>query len=401
MSTTPGKLNPQPPSLEKRLPIALGLMMLVLLASQYFFKPAPGPKPVAPVTAKTAAPLAAKPTAVAAPVSASSSTAAQVQATSEITNAIDTDLYRITFSNRGAVVKSWILKKYPDTSGKPQELVNTLAAGVPSPFAIESKDQKLTFDPNSVLYQATISPDGLGVDYAYSDGTTSIRKSFRFAKSSYLSDVKSEVLEKGQPIPHLLMWRGGFGDQKVRNAASLQHTVRYDAGASKLITKTTKDAKNGPVADTGNYTFGGLEDSFFAAVGLPADSANLEVKTYSDEAKVAGEEKAVLFVGDALSTGPQNALSLYVGPKDIDILRKVNPKLEQLVDWGFFGILAKPLFLCLNYVNDHWVNNYGWAIILVTFIINICLFPFKLSSLKSARKMQGLQTQNSADQCKV
>jgi YidC/Oxa1 family membrane protein insertase len=119
----------------------------------------------------------------------------------------------------------------------------------------------------------------------------------------------------------------------------------------------------------------------------------LEVRTYSDEVKAPGEEKPTPYVGAGISTGSQDDFSLYVGPKDIDILRKVNPKLTQLVDWGFFGILAKPLFLSLNWVHDHWTNNYGWAIILVTLIINLLLFPFKLTSLKSARKMQKLQPQ--------
>jgi YidC/Oxa1 family membrane protein insertase len=73
------------------------------------------------------------------------------------------------------------------------------------------------------------------------------------------------------------------------------------------------------------------------------------------------------------------------------MLTKVNPKLGQIVDWGFFGIIAKPLFLWLNWVHDHWTGNYGWAIILVTLIINLALFPFRLQSLKSARKMQKLQ----------
>jgi len=169
--------------------------------------------------------------------------------------------------------------------------------------------------------------------------------------------------------------------------------VRYDASAGKLVKKSAKDAKNGPITDSGNYTFGGLEDNFFAAVALPVDSASLEIRTYSDQVKTPGEDKSTVYVGDGVSTGTQNDFSLYVGPKDIDILRQVNPKLAQLVDWGFFGILAKPLFLSLNWVHDHWTNNYGWAIILVTLIINVLLFPFKLTSLKSARKMQKLQPQ--------
>ncbi len=195
------------------------------------------------------------------------------------------------------------------------------------------------------------------------------------------------------PIPALLMWRGGFGDPKVRNASATEHTVRYDATASKLVTKVAKDAKNGPVTDSGNYTFAGLEDNFFAAVALPADSSTLEVRTYSDSVKSSGEDKPVPYVGAGLSTGTQNDLSLFVGPKDIDILKKVNPKLAQIIDWGFFGVIAKPLFLWLNYVKDHWTNNFGWAIIVVTLIINLALFPFRLSSLKSARKMQKLQPQ--------
>ncbi len=396
MSNSPGSVTPNPPSLEKRLPLALALMMLVLLVSQYLFKPAPGPKPLQHGNDKaTAAKVTEKPPVPATLPAIVSGTAAggQVGAAAESDYNIDTALYHIVFTNRGGVVKSWVLKKFQDDSGKPLQLVNSYAQSVPLPFAIDAKNGKLSVDPNAVLYQAKPSANGLGIDYAYSDGQTTIRKSFAFAPDSYLSEVKSQVLVNNTAVPHFLLWRGGFGDQKVRNAAVSQHTVRYDTGAGKLVTKTTKDAKNGPVTDSGNYTFGGLEDNFFAAVALPNDNASLEVQTFSDPFKVPNEEKPVSYVGAGLSTGVGNNFSLFVGPKDIDILQKVNPKLGQLVDWGFFGIIAKPLFLWLNWTHDHWTNNYGWAIILVTLIINLALFPLRLSSLKSARKMQKLQPQ--------
>ncbi len=395
MPNSPGGGSNPPPSLEKRLPLALALMMLVLLVSQYIFKPAPGPKPVKPANEQSAAQVTQKPPAAqAGPIAnaANAGTVGQLQASSEATTAIDTNLYRIEFTNRGAVAKSWVLKKYQDTAGKPLEVIST-ATDVPLPFSLDITGQKPNFDPNAVLYQPKVSADGLSIDYTYSDGTTTIRKSFSFGRDSYLSQVKSAVLTNGTPVPALLMWRGGFGDAKVRNASGAEHTVRYDATAGKLVTKVAKDAKNGPVTDSGNYTFAGLEDNFFAAVALPADSSTLEVRTYSDSLKPPGEDKPVPFVGAGLSTGTQNDLSLFVGPKDIDILKKVNPKLTQIIDWGFFGVIAKPLFLWLNYVKDHWTNNFGWAIILVTLIINLALFPFRLSSLKSARKMQKLQPQ--------
>lgn len=396
MPNTSGGVKSGPPSLEKRLPIALALMMLVLLASQYIFKPAPGPKPVKPMNEKVATHVAATPKPAVLPqaVAAPAVAPGQIQATSEITTDIDTELYHIVFTNRGAVVKSWVLKQYKDDSGKPLQVINTAATDVPLPFSIQvTGNEKLSVDPNTVLYQPKISHDGLQIDYEFSNGTTTVQKSFRFSKDSYLTEVKSEVLEDNTPVPALLMWRGGFGDQKVHGAPSSQRSVRYDPGAGKLITKSTKDAKNGPITDTGNYTFGGLEDSFFAAVALPADNASLEVRTYSDEVKLPNEEKPVAYIGDGLSTGARNDFSLYVGPKDIDILRKVNPKLSQIIDWGFFGVIAKPLFLWLNWVKEHWTGNYGWAIMLVTVIINLALFPFRFSSLKSSRRMQKLQPQ--------
>ncbi len=395
MPNKPGNVN-QPLSLEKRLPIALGLMLLVLLVSQYLFKPAPGPKPVAPVNDKAAPILATKPAPAvtrAQPAPEAASAAGQIQASSEITSDIDTKLYHVVFTNRGAAIKSWVLKGYRDNAGKPLELINPAAAQIGLPFTIDTRDHKLSVDPNTALYESKLSADGTEISYEFSNGTTDIRKSFRFGKDSFLANVQSSVVENSLPVPHFLVWRGGFGDLAIRNASTTEQTVRYDASTKKLIKKSAKDAKNGPITDSGNYTFGGLEDNFFAAVALPVDSSSLEIRTYSDQVKAPGEDKAIAYVGDGISTGTQNDFSLYVGPKDIDILRQVNPKLAQLVDWGFFGILAKPLFLSLNWVHDHWTNNYGWAIILVTLIINVLLFPFKLTSLKSARKMQKLQPQ--------
>jgi YidC/Oxa1 family membrane protein insertase len=383
--------------MEKRLLLAFALMMMVLLGAQYFMKPVPAPKPVpnnapqktAELTKSPQPPSPASSAAATSPVAPLSAKAAQASA--ETTEAIDTDLYRIVFSNKGAVIKSWVLKKFRDNSGKPLQLVNVAASGVPYPFSIDAKGRQLSVDPNQVLYVAKTAPDRLGVSFEYSDGKTSIQKSFRFAKDSYISEINSEVLQNGAPVPHVLTWRGGFGDQSIRNPSGQQHSVHYDAADSKLITKSAKDAKNGPFSQTGDFSFGGLEDNFFAAVALPVNSQSMEVRTYSDDVKLPGEDKAEQFAGVGFGNGAQNQLTAFVGPKDSDLLRQVNPKLEKLIDWGYFGIIAKPLFLWLNWTNEHWTFNYGWAIILVTLIINLVLFPFKITQLKSARKMQDLQ----------
>jgi YidC/Oxa1 family membrane protein insertase len=67
-----------------------------------------------------------------------------------------------------------------------------------------------------------------------------------------------------------------------------------------------------------------------------------------------------------------------------------------VVDFGWFSIIAKPLFLIMHWLNDNYVHNYGWAIIVMTIFINFALFPLKITSMKSMKKMQALQPQITA-----
>jgi YidC/Oxa1 family membrane protein insertase len=115
------------------------------------------------------------------------------------------------------------------------------------------------------------------------------------------------------------------------------------------------------------------------------------VETLKDDVPATPGAKDEPHVGTAVGGDAVNRFAMFIGPKDIDILRKVDPKLQQLINWGFFGVVAKPLFLALHWINDNVAHNYGWAIVLLTICINLALFPLRLSSLKSQKKMQALQ----------
>ena len=195
-------------------------------------------------------------------------------------------------------------------------------------------------------------------------------------------------------MPHQIAWRGGFGDPSSGPAA--QRTISFDLTDSKLIAHGVKDAKSGPVTAEGNYAFAGVEDTYFTAVFLPSSPGPMKLGTFSDTVVTAADPKEQPHVGAGVASGVRNDFAAFVGPKDIDILTKVNPQLARIIDYGWFSFLAKPLFLALHYVNDRWLNNYGWAIIIVTILINFLLFPLKLSNLKSMKKMQALQPQIAA-----
>lgn len=224
------------------------------------------------------------------------------------------------------------------------------------------------------------------MNFEYSDGRTAVKKSFQFADKSYIVQINSEASQNGVLTPNSLAWRGGFGDQTVATAATDEHAVYYD---SKLQVKDSKEAKNGPVSNTGQFNFEGVEDKYFAAVFLPVGSVS-EVTVFSDAvANPAGadEQRAgAAFGGNGVNIG-----EMFVGPKDTDLLGTIDPKLEKLIDWGWFEVVAKPLFLMLHWTADHVTHNYGWAIIVVTFVINLGLSPLSFQSLKSSRKMQKIQ----------
>ena len=383
--------------METRLLLAFLLMGLVLFLTPYLYK-APPPPPKAPANTAAQAQQPKKPEPSPQPVAPAAKTVAtkpvpgQIQATSEQEFTIDTDIYRIRFSNRGAVVHSWVLKKHQDHSGKPLELVNTASfAKVPAPFSLAIKDEQVGNALNYGLYVAKPSPDGMSIQYEFSDGQNYAKKFFQFSKNGYLTQITTEATHNGAPLEHLIAWRGGFGDSTVPNAASEQHAVYYDLGQSKLITKDAKSVKDGPFAATGNFSFAGLDDRFFAFVLLPKNSASVKVAALKDDVPAAPGGKEEMHVAAEVGDDTLNHFDVFVGPKDIDLLRKVDPKLEQLIDWGFFGVIAKPIFLALHWLNDNLIHNYGWSIVAITVFINLLLLPLRFSSLRSQRKMQKLQ----------
>jgi YidC/Oxa1 family membrane protein insertase len=389
-------------SMETRLLLALLLMGAVLFVTQLFVKSPPpqtvhkAPPPTAAEPAQPVASAEAAPAETAATEAAPTSPATHQQALPQFV--IDTNLYRLTFSNQGGTLRSWQLKKYRGNDGNLLELVNT-ASGLEPPFSLYFPDKKPTTNVNWAWYTQTADPDGLGVTYAFSDGHTSVKKVFRFQKNSYLCTVSAEVSVDGKPLPSMLQWRGGFGDLTISNPSASEKTLFFDVPNNKLNELTARSARNGPVTSTGNYSFAGVSDSYFAAVFLPESNATTQLVTFPDTVPIPvpkGEtapEKQPTMVGMAVSDGADNRFDLFVGPKDVNLLKSINPKLEQVVDFGWISVLAKPLFLLVNWFNSAFIHNFGWSIVIVTIVLNMMLFPIKLSNMKSMRKMQALKPQ--------
>ncbi|WP_035347299.1 membrane protein insertase YidC [Edaphobacter aggregans] len=373
----------------------------------------------APTQSQPAAQQAAPDAAVPAPTAAKPSATPAVQAAAEQTTVVENELYRIEFTNRGAQVKSWILKQYKDSDNKPLNLVHTQAAEQYGyPLSLHTYDAALS----TALKQALFQPSATGnvtapatLTFKYSANGVDVTKTFSFDET-YVLHADVQVIRNGSPVRALIAWPGGFGDQ--------DHAEAYAGAEVDLSRNATEEhfaAKKVSGGDTlnGPFDWAGTSDTYFAAVFLPDSPGTATVATLHNELDVARTIKRTGFgsgspakgainvsvLGAALGdTSGHTQTRVYAGPKAVNILRNIystpyNGKrvsLEPLLDFGFWGIIGKFLFLTLQWIHLHIVGNWGWAIIALTLIINVLLLPLRIKTMQSGLKMQRIQPQMDA-----
>jgi YidC/Oxa1 family membrane protein insertase len=378
--------------------------LVILFAWGHFYKPVAPPQPAQttspPATsqppAKTSA-SAGKATQVSDAVAAASPVKAE--ATNEKLVAIESPVYVVEFSNRGGVVRSWRLKKYSDDQKPPHllDLVNSAAAQqLGWPFSLVLSDAQLEAKANSALYEVTPDQPNLSapgeVTFHWSDGHLDVTKKLIF-NLNYEMAAEVSVLLDGDPVPAALAWRGGFGDRAVYKAASLV-TVYYKLNDKLELLQYKKLGVSGnqsqPALQNGPMEYLGIEDQFFTAAFLP-EGTQLSLWHWTqdhgivDDGKPASEPISEMAAGTTIAA-PLRA-RLYVGPKDLKILEKTKPPLAELINFGWTGVIAKPLLWILQTIQTK-VPNYGWCIVLLTLVINFAMFPLKMKSWRSMQKMQ-------------
>jgi YidC/Oxa1 family membrane protein insertase len=400
---------------ELRILIASLLSMVVILLWAKFFAPKPPARPQQQNPPVVSAPLnpgsssATNPGAsISSPistVSALSSSATPTQGdTQERTMVVENALYRVEFSNRGAVVKSWQLKKYKDDA-KPQrtlDLVHARSAELTGgwPFSLVFDDPQMEKAANTGLYKISSDSASLSapanVTFTWGDGHLEVIKKFRF-DDSYVVSVETTTNYNGSHVLAGLAWRGGFGDVTVTDPSPAATITTFYSENGKLYTFLEK--KLDTLDKWGNgwqggKTFAGIADRYFTAAFLPPGdslSTTLETrywKVWDTVTGPDGKEKSEAIPEVATATSPEPmSLRVYVGPKDYDDLKAIHPPLNSLVQFGWLEIIADPLFHSLKWLHNY-IPNWGWAIIVLTILINMLLFPLRISSYKTTTKMQ-------------
>jgi len=290
---------------------------------------------------------------------------------------VETDLYKAVFSTQGGVISYWELKQYTE-QGNNIPVVLLKEPGVIPPLSIilEGPDrhmpQKLIYATNTKKITLSDRGDTDGeLIFTYSGNGITIKKKFVFYNDDYRVDLSIETAG----TPSFLLPVGtdfGIFDKEQREHKGPVALVGTD--------REEFDDDDGPKFLTGNIKWIAQEDKYFAAAIIPLSPV---------EGATLWQEGATY--GIALKLAPQkHNFIFYAGPKEFDRLKAFNVGFEYIIDFGWFSVVAMPLFWVLKYFYGFF-GNYGWAIILLTIVTRVPFIPILHKSQQSMKKMQKIQ----------
>jgi YidC/Oxa1 family membrane protein insertase len=382
--------------MDKRTLLALGLSFLVFLVWSLVYSPKPTDKPIdkqsmpekdqrQPFLKERAMPSAPKRDFV-----------LEVGRDSEDIR-IETELYTAIFSGSGPAIKSVKLKKYLSKLEKDSPLRELIhiknkdgygfnlgfsGQNIPNinwaTYNVSRHDINIrTGDqPKELIYEWK-SPQGI-----------EIQTRFLFYADEYKIDLSVIINNKSE---HLL------DDNLLLNLAHFPQETKKSYGAFEgmalLLGNKLKEVKVKKLKDqvfSGRIPWMAYEEPYFMAAIINEKSEKATVKSTI----LPDGEIRISYISPSLNLGQAEKIiekfNLYLGPRDLYILKALNKKLEKAINFGWFDIIAKPLLVTLRFFNKY-LANYGLSIILLTIIIKILFWPLTHKSYQSMKEMRKLQ----------
>jgi len=386
---------------QMRLLIALVLSFLVFMLWNVFFSHEPKQKPVPQIQQETQKEEKKEPAASAtlpvAPKPAEQSPAVAVKPVRparQIT--VDTPLYRATLSEKGAGIIGFTLKKYRETAEADSALKNLLPENSVFDGLVVGLEGKSSAGFENALFEASLGGDQLSLTdgsreivfrRAAEDGIQ-IEKVYRFQADSYVMGFEVRLTNgSGQPIKDSLFvaLRNEYHEKKSRYGFE---------GPSALVERSLENVAIDEIAKkntlTGTIKWVALESRYFMTSLIPLKEQAAIVRL----ASLPGNVVEAQYVEPQQTLDPGNRQQfdflLFFGPRSVRDVRQAGHELERIIDFGTFDLLAKPCLWLLNFLYG-LIPNYGIAIIILTILTKIILWPLGTKSYKSMNQMKKLQ----------
>ncbi|NJL27650.1 MAG: membrane protein insertase YidC [Thermoanaerobaculia bacterium] len=351
-------------------------------------------------------PASSLPTAAEAAVATAPPTSAEeeIAAGHEETVVLENDAFRAEFTNRGAQLRSFRLKRHLTHEGQLLELVRSRGDGDPYPFALVARNGE-PLAVNQSLFTVEKQQDEKGhqrLIFRHRSQVGNVEKEF--------TETADAFLEVGIKVSGASGWAvlAGPGARELTAKEAedrfLERQVGYRIGENLETLKSDK-VEEPETLPAGGLRWVVLEDKYFLAALVPlAGLGEVVVNPVLERPKAEPDERRFLPMsakdGESnlipeleillVPSGEELELAAYLGAKKYSRLTALPYGLEQTVRWGFFGFLGRPLYYGLQWIHENVVANYGWAIVLMTFLIKLVFFPLTHKSQESMGKMQEL-----------
>ncbi|HOQ42166.1 MAG TPA: membrane protein insertase YidC [Smithellaceae bacterium] len=414
--------------MDKRTILAVVLSLAVLFLYQTFFvKPQPPQKSAAPqqtvgsIKKDNTTTVASTPEKATAPEKTATDIESAKPEAPPRDILVDTPHYTAVFSTRGAALKSLKLKDYyqdcykcnddlwpkikrlftgskDPVKPKTKDFVELVDVqnGMPYPLAVTFPESSTDISPNAVFETVTGKLDLMNARakqqliFSRSQGNVKIEKIFTFDPAGYTIAMEVKVHNlTSSPITQVptINWYQYVDPGKVDDSYGHEGPAVSVGGSIERqeVKKLNGESIMGP-----NVLWSAYESKYFIASLIPENPSLTNVVMTRDETNMVsvgtkGRKEVI--------PGGQNSAfsySLYLGPKQYDLLRTLGVGLENAIDFGWFKWLAIPALYILNFLFG-FVHNYGIAIIILTTIIKIIFWPLGNMSYKSMNEMKKLQ----------
>ncbi|MCF6236184.1 MAG: membrane protein insertase YidC [Gammaproteobacteria bacterium] len=315
---------------------------------------------------------------------------------------VKTDVFDLKISTTGGDIRELNLLKYPVDSKQPENKVKFLQDTASKRFIIQSgllskgaaPDHHAVFGAEKSAYELSPGDEQIKVALRWqgADGVE-VYKTYTFHRDSYVIDLEQTVVNgsgeswKGRQYRQLQRTSGEESDSffiyTYTGGVIYSDSEKYEKiDFSDMSSQNLKrDVANGWVAMIQHY---------FVAAIIPM-KGNMEhffSKSLGYDRYLLGavSPEQVIVAGDQATFKTE----LFVGPKLQGKMEELAPGLELTVDYGMLTILAKPLFILLDFIHQ-FVGNWGWSIVVVTLLIKLAFFPLSAKSYRSMANMRRLQ----------
>jgi len=316
---------------------------------------------------------------------------------------VETDLVKAIFTTQGARLKSYWLKNYDYELISPsEENKYPLSLEIPGRKGLVSENwspdrERLILSENNSTGEVRftyLNPQGL-----------KIIKTLKFYNDSYKIDAKvafQNTTSRDVYIPeYKLSWGPGIKEEEQKTG---RRYGQFSGPVSFINGKLEKDTlKRGflkppsvkvgvPTIHQGKIGWVALKSKYFMAALVPSEAAQATVIEKDERNKTTVAIKMVPFSLKGKERGSQEFI-IYPGPKDYELVKRLNLGLEKAVDLAWWGWLTPISLLLLKLFKWFYkiIPNYGMAIILITLLTKGILLPFTQRSFTHMRAMQAVQ----------